>query len=56
MHEAPPNALQIAALDEDAQTAAGERPRHFREFGTLDEAEAFAARMTNDRRSPDVGP
>ena len=43
--------LQIAPLDKDAQTAAGKRPRHFRDFDTLDEAEAFYAKMTNDRRS-----
>jgi len=42
--------LQVAPLDEDAQTAVGERPRHFRDFDTLEEAEAFYARMTNDRR------
>ena len=43
--------IQIGALDADAETAAGERPSHFREFDTLEEAEAFHAKMTNDRRS-----
>jgi hypothetical protein len=42
--------IQIAALDEDAVTAAGKRPRRFREFDTLEEAEAFYAKMT-ERRS-----
>jgi hypothetical protein len=47
--------IQIAALDEDAQTAAGQRPRRFREFDTLEEAKAFHAGMTNDRRSDGRG-
>jgi hypothetical protein len=40
--------IQIVALDEDAQTSAGERPSHFREFDTLEDAEAFHAKMTDD--------
>ena len=48
--------LQIAPLDEDARTAAGKRPRHFREFDTLEEAEAFHARRTNDGGCDDGGP
>jgi hypothetical protein len=47
--------IQIAALDEDAQTAAGKRPRHFREFDTLEEAEAFHAKLTDDRPSEGRG-
>lgn len=43
--------IQIASLDEDVVTAAGERPSHFREFDTLEDAEAFHAKMTTDRRS-----
>jgi hypothetical protein len=48
--------IQIAALDADAQTAAGKRPSHFREFDTLEEAEAFYAKMTDDRRCDGWGP
>jgi hypothetical protein len=36
--------------------AAVKRPSHFREFDTLEEAEAFHAKRTNDRRSDDWGP
>jgi len=45
--------IQIAPLDEDAEAAASKRPSHFREFDTLEEAEAFHAKMTNDHRSDD---
>jgi hypothetical protein len=48
--------IQIVPLDEDAETAAGERPSQFREFDTLEEAEAFYAKMTNDGLRNGSGP